>query len=232
MSATTAPATNAGVPTRTSGRLRAVLALGSVLLLSVGITAAGFNHEAHVLITGSEDSATGIGYAEAPAIWLSDGSPENYVVPPPADRDYRLKVFRDAPITTDPETSFAADVWIFPRWGATYALDVTPTLTTALPADDASGPDPFPWLRFTVKFPDGRTLENLSAKDFNEHSERSFTACNKADGSIGYSPCAPAPMELTVSLDPLTPYTFRNSKANFRVTFEGITNPERPDGTP
>lgn len=207
-----------------TGRLRTALALGSVLVLGIGITTAAFTDEAHVLFTGPAGAAPGIGYADHPAIWLSNGG--SGVQAPPAGRDYWM-VGNGVAVTSNAAATFVATTHVFPSTGAIYSLDVTPTLS--LVPVEGSSTDVAQWLRFTVEFPDTRVLENLTAEEFNNHPDRHFTVCNDKAGAVSLRDCNLQTLRVTVAYDPLTPYRFRDSEVNIRMSFEAVTSNARTE---
>lgn len=193
-------------------------------MLTIGVTSAAFQDESRAVLTGADGSIdSGIGYPEQPAIWLSDAGNSGYVTPPPAGRDHWMHS-NDLPISTQADNTLQLIVLVIPKYGAPYAIDVTPTLHTGIEPDSGEI-DPFPWLRFMVTLPDGTTFENLSAVEFNALPERLFTVC----GTGGSGEC-PYGFTISVTLDPLAPYMVHDAKADVRVTFDGMTTPWRVSG--
>lgn len=212
------PAKNrARTGTHRTGRLRAILATGSVLLLAVGATAASFTDVAWVSVSGDDRPAEdGIGYDSVPAIWLSDAGNGGVLSPQPSGRNHWTTVISDVPISADRDNSFIGRIAVAPRAGAPYALAITPTISAA-PAPGSA--DATPWLRFTVVFPDGRVVDNMSAAQFNAYAYRSFNVCH----AVGSHPGCGQDFTFAVTVDPLTPYIYQGSKVSITVNFEGST---------
>jgi len=204
---------------RRTGRLRAILAAGSVLIFAVGVTTASFVDTASVTIADDDDdgSRNGVGYDKVPEIWLSDAGNSGTIGPGPRGRVHWLAV-DGSPISADLSKPLLAQVDVSPADGASYALAVTPTLENDYVPTE-TGVDPFPWLRFSITLPNGVELNNLSADDFNNHDDRAFNVCHANDR---YPACGQKFM-IRVHLDPLAPYAVSGSKARFKVIFEGMT---------